>query len=166
MDRNLSSGSSASSRNRFDVNSTEAPLCHCGRRTKKIKAWTDENPGRRFFRCEIHGFYAWADLEDACGWQKQSLLEGRDQIRLHQIELRQLREALSQQQQPVLQARDGNQSTAVVGLEVEEKTEEISRLEVELARASEREKMLRKFLFVSWGGFFAATAIIVTALRR
>ncbi|CAN6804442.1 unnamed protein product [Brassica oleracea var. botrytis] len=56
MDRNLSFGSSASSRNRFDVNSTEAPLCHCARRTKKIKAWTDDNPGRRFFRLRFMGF--------------------------------------------------------------------------------------------------------------
>lgn len=77
----------------------------------------------------------------------------------------QLRETLSQQQQPVLQAQDGNQSTAVLAQAVEDKTQEISRLEVELLRASEREKMLRKFMVLSWGGFFAVTAIIVTASK-
>ncbi|KAF8111954.1 hypothetical protein N665_0070s0024 [Sinapis alba] len=137
MDNNLSSASSALSRNRLDRISSEAPLCHCSRRTKKTKSWTDENPGRRFYRCQIHGFLAWADVDEASGWQKLSLLE----------------------------AQGGSQCTTVGPQALEEKAEEIRGLQVELLRASDIEKMLRQIMVLSWGGFIAVTAIIVTTLR-
>ncbi|VYS48893.1 unnamed protein product [Arabidopsis thaliana] len=53
------------------------PLCNCGRATTVVKAWTNENPGKRFFRCGAHGFFDWADVEKAYSWQKVSLLEAR-----------------------------------------------------------------------------------------
>ncbi|KAF8049493.1 hypothetical protein N665_2199s0004 [Sinapis alba] len=165
MDNNLSSASSASSRNRLDRISSEASLCHCSRRTKKTKSWTDKNPGRRFYRCQIHGFLAWADVDEASGWQKLSLLEARDQIRCYEMEIRQLREIQTLRNESVLQAEGGSQCTTVGPQALEEKAEEIRGLQVELLRASDREKMLRQIMVLSRGGFIAVTAIIVTTLR-
>ncbi|KAJ4917873.1 hypothetical protein Rs2_03423 [Raphanus sativus] len=59
----------------------DGPPCHWSRRTVVVMAWTDANPGRRFYKCYIHGFFKWADMEEPHDWQKQSLLEARDQIR-------------------------------------------------------------------------------------
>ncbi|CAD5333088.1 unnamed protein product [Arabidopsis thaliana] len=55
--------------------------CNCGRSTTKIKSWTDDNSGRRFFRCDVHGFVSWSDVEKQCTWQKLSLLEARDELK-------------------------------------------------------------------------------------
>uniref|UniRef100_A0A0D3AXG2 Zinc finger GRF-type domain-containing protein n=1 Tax=Brassica oleracea var. oleracea TaxID=109376 RepID=A0A0D3AXG2_BRAOL len=63
-----------------DNNGSNGPPCRCGRSTKLLKAWTDENPGRRFFSCSVHGFTSWFDKEDPHGWQMISLLEARDEI--------------------------------------------------------------------------------------
>ncbi|VYS46901.1 unnamed protein product [Arabidopsis thaliana] len=71
-----SSGSDANS-----ISRSWGPVCSCGRATTITKAWTNENLGRRFVRCGVHGFINWADAEKPFGWQKQSLLEARDEIR-------------------------------------------------------------------------------------
>ncbi|CAD5314646.1 unnamed protein product [Arabidopsis thaliana] len=84
-----SSGSDANS-----VSRSWGPLCNCGKGTTITKAWTIENPGRRFFRCGVHGFINWADEEKPCGWQKQSLLEARDEIRQLKESLKVMKEQL------------------------------------------------------------------------
>ncbi|CAA0233048.1 unnamed protein product [Arabidopsis thaliana] len=53
-----SSGSDANS-----ISRSWSPVCSCGRATTITKAWTNENPGRRFVRCGVHGFINWADAE-------------------------------------------------------------------------------------------------------
>jgi len=62
--------------------------CNCGRSTTKIKSWTDDNPERRFFRCDVLGFVSWSDDEKQCGWQKLSLLEARDELKVLKESLR------------------------------------------------------------------------------
>ncbi|WZZ03525.1 hypothetical protein YC2023_089446 [Brassica napus] len=37
-----------------------------------LMSWTDANPGRRFYKCEEHGFVIWADDEKPGGWQKET----------------------------------------------------------------------------------------------
>ncbi|CAN6974892.1 unnamed protein product [Brassica rapa subsp. trilocularis] len=34
----------------------DGPPCHCSRQTVLVMAWTDANPGRRFYKCYLHGF--------------------------------------------------------------------------------------------------------------
>ncbi|CAN6968318.1 unnamed protein product [Brassica oleracea var. botrytis] len=53
----------------------EAPLCHCSQRTHKCISWSDDNPGRRYFNCEDHGFVVWYDKAPPFLWQKRSLIE-------------------------------------------------------------------------------------------
>ncbi|KAF2585176.1 hypothetical protein F2Q70_00035186 [Brassica cretica] len=53
-------------------------LSFCGLPAKISQAWTDKNPGRRFYGCER---YNWFDEEEAFGWQKEALIEVRNQIR-------------------------------------------------------------------------------------
>ncbi|CAN6905627.1 unnamed protein product [Brassica oleracea] len=57
-------------------------------------AWTEENPGRRFYKCDEHGFVVWHDKEKSCRWQKQSLLEARDKILTQAEEIKALTTAL------------------------------------------------------------------------
>lgn len=59
-------------------------------------SWTDENPERRFFKCDDHGFLVWAYKEKPSVWQKQSLLEARDKIRYQTQEINLLPDAVRQ----------------------------------------------------------------------
>ncbi|CAH8337517.1 unnamed protein product [Eruca vesicaria subsp. sativa] len=59
-------------------------------------SWSDENPGRRFNRREIHRFVIWADKEEPSNWQKVSLLEARNQIRRYKRETSDLRSTLAE----------------------------------------------------------------------
>lgn len=88
MDPSQNSGSDASS---FTKRFVDGHFCLCNRGTVISKAWTDENPGRRFYRYQVHGFVSWADKEKQNGWHKVSLLETRDQIRRLKEEIKDLR---------------------------------------------------------------------------
>ncbi|KAF8096835.1 hypothetical protein N665_0300s0012, partial [Sinapis alba] len=66
-----------------------------------VRAWTRENPGRRFLSCrgrrvgggfESCNFFHWYDLEKPHGWQYLALLEVHDTIREQKNELANLRE--------------------------------------------------------------------------
>ncbi|XP_010424112.1 PREDICTED: uncharacterized protein At4g04775-like [Camelina sativa] len=132
-----------------DANSSRiwGPLCcNCGRSTTLAKSWTNENPGRRFFKCVVHGFVKWADEEKPYGWQKVSLLEARDEIKI-------LRESLK--------AMNVTGSTALSHDLVNKHEEEKKKLESEVMAASEREKILRQFILLSWGGFIVVIAMIL-----
>ncbi|KAG2280307.1 hypothetical protein Bca4012_048582 [Brassica carinata] len=123
------------------------PLCHCGRLTSITKSWSDDNPGRNYFRCVVHTFVAWADSEPPTLWQKISLLEARDikpanakLIRdlncLHEAHVREMENA------PTIAAN---------------KT-----LQDNLMKSEAREKMLRHCLHILWAGFIIATAILAS----
>ncbi|CAH8307020.1 unnamed protein product [Eruca vesicaria subsp. sativa] len=49
------------------------PLCRCAKQTSLAVSWTDDNPGRRFYRCGEHGFVCWADKEPQMMWQKECM---------------------------------------------------------------------------------------------
>jgi len=102
--------------------------CNCGRSTTKIKSWTDDNSGRRFFRCDVHGFVSWSDVEKQCTWQKLSLLEARD-------ELKALKESL---RTPI------NQQAIKEEEETKKLEEETKKLEVEKKTLEEEKKVWKE----------------------
>ncbi|XP_019095601.1 PREDICTED: uncharacterized protein LOC109130478 [Camelina sativa] len=135
-----SSGSDANSSRIWD------PLCcNCGRTTTLAKSWTNDNPGRRFFKCVVHGFAKWADEQRPYGWQKVSLLEARDEIKV-------LKESLK-----VMNVSGSNSISH---------EEEKKKLESELMASNEREKMLRQIILLSWGGFIVVIAIILVMGKK
>ncbi|KAF8093510.1 hypothetical protein N665_0383s0137 [Sinapis alba] len=149
-----SGGDSSSFINNNDKTS-RGPPCRCGRSTKILKSWTDENPGRRFFRCgEPHG------------WQKISLLEAREQIQRQKREIENLKRTIrvsNMEKSPDLTASADNFNISQGN---EETSAEVKKLEIEALKSRERETMLRKLLLLSWGGFLAATAIIINLSKK
>ncbi|AED93900.1 hypothetical protein AT5G33393 [Arabidopsis thaliana] len=113
--------------------------CNCGRSTTKIKSWTDDNSGRRFFRCDVHGFVSWSDVEKQCTWQKLSLLEARD-------ELKALKESL---RTPI------NQQAIKEEEETKKLEEETKKLEVEKKTLEEEKKF--DLMFCNGDSLFAKT---------
>ncbi|CAE5977778.1 unnamed protein product [Arabidopsis arenosa] len=156
--------------------------CNCGRSTIKLKAWTDDNPGRRFYKCDVHGFVSWVDVEKQCSWQKMCLLEARDEIRrlksliqttssgVNKEEDNQNLEPGNQKIEEEKKKLEGEKvklEGEKVKLEAEKKKFEDlkKRLEDEAKVSKEREKLLRQFIGISWGGFIVAIAIIITILK-
>ena len=136
---------------------SQGPPCRCTRSTSMMMSWTDDNPGRRFYRCEEHGFVTWEDKEMPWGWQKDSLLEARDQICRYRHEVRILHESLREARQQLnrehsLQSVDYSANLA--------STHELLNQEV-----LKREKILRHMFEVSWGGFIVVTATIIYMLK-
>ncbi|XP_024009468.1 uncharacterized protein LOC112084550 [Eutrema salsugineum] len=152
---------SSSSANSFNsnYNHQEAPLCHCRKPTKMTQSWTDENPGRMFFRCDTHGFSMWADKEKPYGWQKVRLIEAREQIRRQKDEIRELEATLRETQQ-------GIDSRISANVTAEMSAEEKKKREFEAMASKEREKLLRQFVVVSWGGFIVIAAMILTMVKK
>ncbi|XP_013708039.1 uncharacterized protein At4g04775-like [Brassica napus] len=134
------------------------PQCYCGRKIEILKSWSDENPCRLYFRCAVHTFVAWADEETPCKWQKTSLLEARDIMRRQRDEIRQLKAANAKLM------REGNcvQHTEVDAGDNVATVDATKKVEVELIKAGEREKILRHCLTISWVGFIIAIAIIAS----
>ncbi|KAG2299073.1 hypothetical protein Bca52824_035545 [Brassica carinata] len=66
-------------------------LCFCGLEANITQAWTDKNPGRRFYGCprykELNGckFFSWFDEEDV-----------RDEIREETRVIEQLKETIAE----------------------------------------------------------------------
>ncbi|XP_023634312.1 uncharacterized protein LOC111829459 [Capsella rubella] len=106
------------------------PHYNCGRVTTVAKSWTNENPGRRFFRCVVHGFINWAHEEKPNGWQKVSLLEAREEIKV-------LKESLRAKNEQI-----GSGSNNVSCELVKKHEDEKNKLQSEVMVANEREKCL------------------------
>ena len=151
----MSSSHSSSATNRTAL-PKEGPFCHCRRRTSLTKAWTDDNPGRYFYRCKAHGFLVWADIDDPYGWQHRSLLEARDEIRL-------LRSEISRLQTTITNHTNHPQHTDV---EIVSNT-----LHPEVVKphihCDHGDSLLRYFIFIFMTCFFVLViAVIVTSLKH
>ncbi|XP_018443531.1 uncharacterized protein LOC108815419 [Raphanus sativus] len=158
MSTSISDYSYANSFRLSEGNKNGGPLCHCGRKTSLTKSWSDDNPGRLYFRCEVHTFVAWSDEEKACMWQKASLLEARDIMRRQRDEIRQLKAANAK----LLRDWNSVQESQVRFDDDVPAVDPDKNLEVELIKAAAREKMIRHCLSISWVGFIVATAIIAS----
>ncbi|KAJ4905301.1 hypothetical protein Rs2_19252 [Raphanus sativus] len=77
-------------------------LCFCRLDAKIRQAWTDKNPGRRFYGCprykEKNGcqYFKWVDVEDGSEWQRLALIEAHDQIEEQRRLIEQLHETISE----------------------------------------------------------------------
>ncbi|KAJ4894573.1 hypothetical protein Rs2_21367 [Raphanus sativus] len=77
-------------------------LCFCRLDAEIRQAWTDKNPGRRFYGCpcykEKNGckYFKWFDIEDGTEWQKMALIEARDEIREQSRVIKQLNETIAE----------------------------------------------------------------------
>lgn len=122
--------------------------------------------GDDFSDCAVHGFSSWFDVEDPHGWQKTCLLAAWDQIYRQRTQIQKLKSenrVLKQQKSADLTASSDNFDTTQAGSEL---SEEYQHLRTEMLKARERERLLRQVLLISWGGFLAATAIIITMSKN
>ncbi|CAN8319506.1 unnamed protein product [Cochlearia groenlandica] len=81
----------------FDKGNENHVVCLCHRPAVIIKSWTDQNPGRRFYKCRgVAGrdcsFFQWYDNPKPQGWKMLALLEARDLIREQKKEIESLKE--------------------------------------------------------------------------
>ncbi|KAG2247956.1 hypothetical protein Bca4012_088810 [Brassica carinata] len=134
------------------------PLCYCKKRTSTAKAWIDDNPGRRFWLCDSHGFVDWVDKEEQNEWQKQSLLEARGVMDRQREETKNLKQLL----RTTCQEAPAEDSTALLLEEGSKLAEEKEKLEIALITSVEKKKLLRQFIGLSWGGFI--TTVIIMAV--
>ncbi|CAH8359605.1 unnamed protein product [Eruca vesicaria subsp. sativa] len=120
-------------------------LCDCKRKAKVVRAWTRENPGRRFYGCsgyrvgngcESCNFFRWYDVEKPHGWQHLALQEARDIIREQKAEIANLRTK-------------------------KEKDEQCEALKREVLILNERSYVLRNVLVASAVGFGVAVGGIM-----
>ncbi|KAL0678194.1 hypothetical protein Bca4012_006175 [Brassica carinata] len=90
----VASGSSTRRRN------SGRRFCICGFSASITQGWTDRNPCRRFYGCPRfpNGFnyFSWFDEEDGTAWQKQALLDARDEIREKTRVIEQLTQTISE----------------------------------------------------------------------
>ncbi|CAF1748212.1 unnamed protein product, partial [Brassica napus] len=162
--------------------------CLCSKLSVVRKAWTDDNPGRRFYGCpnpkwKSCTFFKWFDVEKPYGWQKNSLLEARDLIREQEEELKKLkamklramvgRDGKEMESEILLQMEEENKKLrAMVGPDANEMESKMLQLEnenkklkQELAVSYGKEKMGKQFVIISWVGFACVTPVIVNALK-
>ncbi|KAF3526239.1 hypothetical protein F2Q69_00046541 [Brassica cretica] len=78
----------------------QAVKCACNLATHPMRAWTRNNPGRRFVSCRGRrvgrqyvkcDFFQWVDQEPPHGWQHLALIEAKDIINEQKEELGKLR---------------------------------------------------------------------------
>ncbi|KAG5378214.1 hypothetical protein IGI04_026056 [Brassica rapa subsp. trilocularis] len=90
---------SGSSRRR---ESSARKLCLCRLYAEIRQAWTNKNPGRRFYGCprykEKNGCncFKWFDVEDGTEWQKMALIEARDEIQEKSRVIEQLNQTIAE----------------------------------------------------------------------
>ncbi|CAH8384093.1 unnamed protein product [Eruca vesicaria subsp. sativa] len=118
----------------------------------------DDNPGRRFHRCEIHGFVSWADTEEPSNWLKESLLEARDQIRHYKREAASLRSTLAESNVIIEMLR----SSARGNEDVEIHPSEYQMLDMFNAT----NKTMRIMFIITWVLLLLATAVIVSIMAE
>ncbi|CAE5962586.1 unnamed protein product [Arabidopsis arenosa] len=140
-------------------------LCDCDKPAMISQAWTDANPGRRFYRCgaawrSVCDFFQWRDLEKPHGWQKSALLEARDVIRSQKEAIKLLQEAKKEETKTEadIAKQEGESSK-------EKLEKEILILRSELQASHQAEQTLRHFVLISWVGFICVVATVVHGLR-
>ncbi|CAN7029896.1 unnamed protein product [Brassica oleracea var. botrytis] len=155
--------------------------CLCSKLSVVRKAWTDDNPGRRFYGCpnpkwKSCTFFKWFDVEKPYGWQKNSLLEARDLIREQEEELKKLKamvghdgkemesEMLLQMEEEnkklrAMVGRDGKEMESEILLQMEEENKKLramvgpdaNEMESKMLQLENENKKLKQELAVSYG---------------
>lgn len=155
----MSSSQISSEASSAERTTTGGPLCHCSQPTFLCISWSDDNPGRRFHKCDSHGFVAWFDKAPASLWQKQSLLEARDKIRRQSQDIKALRDALVQvnSEFSALQLSRSSGPTRDLVNSIEKVVKSLN---------YESEQRFRRYVVSSWGGVVLAAAVIVLFLKN
>ncbi|CAE5957890.1 unnamed protein product [Arabidopsis arenosa] len=155
------SGSSSTVGDRSIVQREGGFLCYCGKTAVLRQAWTDANPGRRFYRCgegykNVCDYFRWRDVEKPYGWQKVALLEARDLIREQAEEIARLRELGTCGGEG-----DETQQTQEMVARIERLKKENEVLQVALGKMRAKEKMIRTMGMVSLLGFVLGVAAVI-----
>ncbi|CAH8298100.1 unnamed protein product [Eruca vesicaria subsp. sativa] len=147
-------------------------LCNCKTLARVVQAWTDDNPGRRFYSCkgrkveqgyESCNFFQWYDVERPYGWQHQALLEARDIMRAQKEEIKQLKESmrgLTHDRERQLEIPNS------VLEELKASREECEGLKREALVLSERSRVYRNVLISSTFGFVVVTGVMVAMVKH
>ncbi|KAL0701482.1 hypothetical protein Bca4012_057604 [Brassica carinata] len=152
----LSQNSSASI---GSVPNIDGPPCHCSQPTELVISWSDDNPGRRYYKCEDHGFVVWHDKERACRWQKKSLLEARDRILTQSEEIKALCAALRQANAQIAALEVVRSSGSI--------NESLKAIEDRVTgHIKQTQTIFRNLVVYSGGGFALATALVVYFLKK
>ncbi|XP_024015842.1 uncharacterized protein LOC112089100 [Eutrema salsugineum] len=142
----------SSSSSTIEVKNEFGVLCKCMRAAKIVKAWTNDNPGRRFYACpgrkvgngyESCNFFRWYDVEKPQGWQHLALLEARDVIRDLKDEIMKFKEVGRAPRR-----------------ELKETCEQCETLKQEVLVLTERSTIYRNVLLSSTFGFAVALGAI------
>ncbi|KAG7558616.1 Zinc finger GRF-type [Arabidopsis thaliana x Arabidopsis arenosa] len=136
-------------------------FCECGKEVMISQSWTDNNPGRRFYRCgagrrSVCDYFRWRDVERQTRWQKLALIEARDVIRAQSEEINRLTSGQANQRGRADEVNDDELSGVVQKLE-----EENEALRIAVTVAAEKERRLRCVAILSWIGFVCGVATIV-----
>lgn len=124
---------------------SEGPPSHCSQQTVLTIAWSDDNPGRRFYKCEENGFVVWHDKERPCSWQKKSVLEAREKILTQTEEIKALCAALRQANAKIAALEISRSSGPI--------SETLKSIEDHVTvHINETERMVRKLILYSGGG--------------
>ncbi|CAF2269257.1 unnamed protein product [Brassica napus] len=138
---------------------SQGPQCHCSQPTVLTIAWSDDNPGRRFYKCEEHGFVVWHDKEKSCSWQKKSLLEAREKILTQTEEIKALCAALRQANAKIA-ALEISRSSGPINETLKSIEDHVT------VHINETERMVRKLILYSGGGFVLAATLLVYCLKK
>lgn len=145
--------------------SNDGVTCDCNKPAKVLRAWTRENPGRRFWTCrgrrvangwESCNFFRWHDLEKPEGWQHLALLDARDIIQTQKEEIASLREKVSLS----TVGSDNSEISSELMEKMKKKNEECEALGREVLILKERALVLKNVLVASSIGF----AVVVGGL--
>ncbi|KAG2307669.1 hypothetical protein Bca52824_027417 [Brassica carinata] len=72
------------------------------RKAKIYQAWTNKNPGRRFYGSVLYkcrgacNFFQWYDEGEAFGWQKRALIEARNENRKKDKTIEELKKTIAE----------------------------------------------------------------------
>lgn len=164
----------SSSSSTIDYKNENLVACNCNRRTNVIQAWTDENPGRRFYTCkgrkvsngyERCDFFRWYDVEKPHGWQYFALLGARDVMRQQKTEIESLRNqvrTLSLVNESSVEAPTNSKETLE---ECEALKGEVEAFKREVLILNERSRVYRNVLITSSIGFTVVIGVFMGILK-
>lgn len=152
-------GSEHSSASIGSIPISDGPPCFCAQPSVLTISWSDDNPGRRYYKCEVHGFVFWHDKERYCLWQKKSLLEAWNRILTQTKEIKALCASLHQANAQIAALEVSRSSGSI--------NETLRSIEARVTEhINDTQRIFRKVAFCSGGGFALATTLIVYYLKK
>ncbi|CAH8346407.1 unnamed protein product [Eruca vesicaria subsp. sativa] len=174
----------SSSSSAIDNKIEKVVVCNCNRKAKVVQAWTEDNPGRRFYSCQGRkvstgydscNFFRWYDVEKPHGWQYVALLGARDVIRQQKEEINSLKSqvrALSLENESIGQAPSDSNRTLEACETLKGEAEacealkgEVEALKREVLILNERSMVYRNVLITSSIGFTVVIGVFMGILK-